>query len=383
MSRDVSTRSGIPPFHVMAVMGMAAERAAHGADVFHLEVGEPPTPAPSAAIAAAREAIERDRLGYTPATGDPGLRRRIARHYLDVYGTHVDPSRVIVTLGGSGACILAFLACFDEGARVGVIVPGYPCYRNMLTAFGVNVIPVRVDAGAHWLLSEETLEGSGDLDGLVVASPSNPTGTMLGREDLEAVSAWCEAQDVRLIVDEIYHGIVYGEPAGTALAVDDEIVVVNSFSKYYSMTGWRVGWMVVPEYLVDPIERLAQNLFVAPSTLAQRAAEKAMDCTAELDAHVERYRRNRELLLDRLPRMGITDLSPADGAFFVYADVGHLTDDSYVLCRSWLDDLGVAVTPGIDFDPEHGRSSVRFSFAGTRLDVEVALERLEGRYGTS
>lgn len=376
MGRKVARRASVAPFHVMEVLRDAGERETKGASVLHLEVGQPSTPAPRAVIEAAAIAMRDNPVHYTDALGAPSLRSRISDWYTSRYGVDVPAERIVVTTGASGACLLGFLACFDAGERVGVVVPGYPCYRNILSALDVEPVPVRVDASTRYQPTPGVLDAAGHLDGLVVASPSNPTGTSLDEMALAELASYCRERDVRLVSDEIYHGITYGRPNVTAAQFDDEIVVVNSFSKYFSMTGWRLGWMVVPPALVTPIERLAQNLTIAPPTLAQLVAEAAFDSTDELDGHVERYARNRQLLLDGLAAAGFDELAPADGAFYVWADVSALTDDSAVLCRTWLDELDVAVTPGVDFDPEEGHRFVRFSFAGATDDIVDAVDRL-------
>lgn len=374
-----SRRSDIAPFHVMEVARTADAMEAAGSDVVHLEVGQPSTGAPRGVRQAAVRAVEEMNLGYTLATGYEPLRRRIAAHYGDWYGIDLEPGRIMVTEGASGGCVLAFLASFDEGDRVAVPAPGYPCYRNMLQAFGVEVVNIAVDENTRFQPTPEILEAAGPLDGVVLASPSNPTGTMLSAGELDRLAAWCAANDVRLISDEIYHGITFAGPAATAAAYPNTIVV-NSFSKYFSMTGWRVGWLVLPPDLVTPTERLGANLFIAAPTISQVAAMAAFDCHDELAANVERYATNRSILLDGLVAAGLDRLAPADGAFYVYANVDHLTDDSQVLCREWLEQLGVASTPGIDFDPIHGRAYVRFSFAGATEDMTAAVERLVARY---
>jgi len=380
-------RGQIAPFYVMEVMAAAAEREKAGGDVLHLEVGQPSTGAPAGVIAAAHDALDTDRLGYTAASGIPALRDRLAEHYQARYGVTVDPDRIFVTQGASGACVLSFLAAFDVGARVAVTEPGYPCYRNMLQAFGVDVVGIAVGPETRYQPTPELLAAAGPLDGIVVASPSNPTGTMIGAAELGALVGWCEQHNVRFVADEIYHGISYGHPTPTALASSDNVLVVNSFSKYFSMTGWRLGWMVVPESLSDTVVRLAQNLYISAPTLAQLAAVAAFDCRQELDANLVRYAANREVLLDGLPEIGLTELAPADGAFYVWADVSELTDDSTVLCAQWLDELGVAATPGVDFDPHRGHRYVRFSFSESTEDVTEAVNRLKrwraGRRGGS
>lgn len=371
-------RATISPFYVMEVMRAAEERERAGGEVLHLEVGQPSSGAPAAVVAAAHAALDSgDPLGYTGALGTAELRAAIARHYCDWYGVDVDPARVVVTTGASASCVLAFLSAFDAGDRVAVTSPGYPCYRNMLAAFGVEVVDVAVDAGTRFQPAPAALERHGSLQGVVVASPSNPTGTMLDAPAMAALAAWCREQEALLVSDEIYHGITYEAAAPTALAHSDEAVVVGSFSKYFSMTGWRLGWLVVPERLLGPVERLAQNLYISPPTLSQVAALAAFDAHDELALNVERYACNRRILLEGLPQAGLTDLAPADGAFYVWASVDHLTDDSQALCATWLDDLGIAATPGVDFDRARGRGHVRFSFAGSTADVTEAVTRLQ------
>ncbi len=379
MTRRIADRADISPFHVMEVVRAARERAEAGGDVLHLEVGQPSTGAPTPAIAAARAALDRpELLTYTDALGLPVLRARIARHHLDRSGVEIDPDRIAITHGASMACVLAFLATFDVGDRVAVCEPGYPCYRQMLLALGCEVVPVPIGAATRFQPTPELLDAVGPLDGLVVASPSNPTGSQLTTDELEALATWCANHDVRLIADEIYHGISYSEAAPSAITHDDvRPIVINSFSKYFSMTGWRLGWMVLPTELVRPVELLAQNLVISASTLSQIAAVAAFDGTAELDAHVRRYDTNRELLLGGLVDLGCSTIAPPDGAFYLYADVSHLTDDSQQLCRQWLDQLGVAATPGIDFDPVRGHQNVRFSYAGETAAIADAVRRLK------
>jgi aspartate/methionine/tyrosine aminotransferase len=376
MTLKVARRGAIPPFIVMDVMRAANERAAAGGGVLHLEVGQPSTPAPAAVRAAAKAALDTDRLGYTDAFGLPALRHRIAERYRSYYGVAVDPVRVVATTGSSGAFVLAFLAAFDPGDRVALASPGYPCYRNILTAVDIEPVPLAVGPETRFQPTPELLAKAGRLDGLIIASPSNPTGSMIDRLHLEALIGYCVANGIRLISDEIYHGITYGARAETALAFSDRVIVVNSFSKYFSMTGWRLGWMVLPEELLRAVECLAQNLYIAPPTISQHAGLAVFDCFEELDANVARYARNREVLLGGLPKAGFERLAPADGAFYLYADVAHLTNDSEEFCRRMLAETGVAATPGVDFDPERGSRSVRFSFAGATAEMEEAIRRL-------
>jgi aspartate/methionine/tyrosine aminotransferase len=378
MALKLGRRGQVPPFIAMDVLRAANERAAAGEDVLHLEVGQPSTPAPAAVLAAARSALGAETLGYTDALGLPALRETIAAHYRDTYGVAVEPARVVVTTGSSGAFLLGFLAAFDPGDRVGMAAPGYPAYRNILTA--LDLVPVELPAGPgeRYQMTLDLLRShAGHLDGLIVASPANPTGTMIAPDELAALARYCRDMGIRFVSDEIYHGIVYGAPAATALATSAEAIVVNSFSKYFSMTGWRLGWMVVPPDMLRAVECLAQNLYISPPALSQHAALAAFGCRAELDANVARYAANRALLLEELPKAGFTRFAPADGAFYLYADVAHLTNDSPEFCRRMLREIGVACTPGIDFDPARGHASLRISFAGSTEAMAEATRRLK------
>lgn len=385
MAFKASRRGQISPFIVMDVMRAANARdaAARNPDerCIHLEVGQPGTAAPRLVRDAARRALDEERLGYTEALGVPALRQRIARHYAETYGVSVPPERIAITTGSSGAFLLSFLAAFDAGEGVALADPGYPAYRNIL--MGLDLVPVGLPAESATkfqptpALLERASGGRESLAGLIVASPANPTGSMLAPDDLQALVAWCRGNGVRLISDEIYHGITYGNvAAATALQFGDEVIVVNSFSKYYSMTGWRLGWMVVPPDLLRTVEVLTQNFFISPPTLPQLAALAAFEAREELDANVARYRRNRDILLARLPQAGFERFASPDGAFYLYADVAHLTNDSEEFCRRMLAEAGVAATPGTDFDPARGRAYVRFSFAGTEAEMEEAARRL-------
>src|SRR5438552_2134309 len=313
MSGKLSRRGSVDPFIVMDVMAAAAEKEAAGDSVIHLEVGQPSTPAPQSALAAAHAALDADRIGYVAALGIPALRERIARHYREAYGVDISPERVIVTTGSSGGFPLAFLASFDAGDRVALAAPGYPAYRNILTALDLEAVDLPTSAADRFQPTVEALNKVGRIDGLIVASPSNPTGTMVGHAEMKALAAWCTENGVRLISDEIYHGIVYEGDTVSAVEVSDQAIVVNSFSKYFSMTGWRVGWLVVPSDLVRPIERLSQNFFISVPTLSQHAALAAFDGKDELDGHVRRYRTNRDLLLAGLPAAGFDRFAPAEG----------------------------------------------------------------------
>jgi aspartate/methionine/tyrosine aminotransferase len=377
MALKLGQRGQIPPFIVMDVMREANRLAASGADILHLEVGQPSTSAPAKVIAAAERLLRSSPLGYTDALGIPALRERIARHYAQTYRLMVDPAQVAVTIGASGAFLLGFLAAFNAGDRVALAAPGYPAYRHILTALDIE--PVELPSGKEDRFQPTIRlldQVEGRLDGLIIASPSNPTGTMLGDAELAELAAYCRHRGIRLVSDEIYHGITYGEPAATALAHAPEAIVINSFSKYFSMTGWRLGWMVAPPDLVRAVECLAQNLVISAPSLSQHAAVEAFDCTEELEANIKRYAANRALLLAQLPAAGFEDFAPPDGAFYLYADVSRLTNDSLDFCRRMLHETGIAATPGIDFDAGRGHHYVRFSFAGATKDVAEAAKRL-------
>ena len=372
-----STRGRIDPFIVMDVMREANALAATGEDIVHLEVGQPGTPAPAKVREAAIAAVRDERLGYTDALGIRALRERIAAHYDSMYGVDVAPERIVVTTGSSGGFLLAFLAAFDVGDRVALAAPGYPAYRNILSALGVEPVVVETSIEDRFQPTPGVIGGvTDDLDGLIVASPSNPTGTMIGDKEMQSLTELARRKSMRFISDEIYHGITYGHDSVTALAYDDEAIVINSFSKYFSMTGWRLGWLVVPESMARSVECLAQNLFISSPTLSQYAALAAFDSHDELRENVAKYARNRDILLNDLPGVGFDRLAPADGAFYVYADVAQLTNDSNAFCRRMLTEARVATTPGLDFDPYRGNAFVRFSFAGTEDDIRRAIDRL-------
>jgi len=371
-----SRRSEVAPFYVMEVMKAAAERERTAGGVLHLEVGQPSTPAPLGVREAAAAALHTERLGYTEATGIPELRERIAAHYDEAYGVEVSVDRVAVTVGASGGFVLAILAAFDAGDRVAITEPGYAAYRNILEALDIAVVPIPVGPGTRFNPTPRLLDAAGPLDGLVVASPANPTGTILTTDEMSALASHAQERGIRMLSDEIYHGITYGPVAPTAVAHSESAVVLQSFSKYYSMTGWRLGWLILPEDLIRPVERLAQNLFISAPALSQAGAVFAFDCTEELDANVARYAVNRQILVEGLAAAGITKIAPAEGAFYVYAEVSHLTDTSQTLCSTWLEETGVAVTPGIDFDPAQGHRYVRFSYSGSTEDITEAVRRL-------
>lgn len=369
-----SRRSQVDPFIVMDVMEAARVAEEAGRHVIHMEVGQPSTGAPEAALRQLHDAMDEQPLGYTVALGLPELRARIAQLYHDWYGISLDPSRVVVTSGSSGAFILAFTALFDAGARVALGEPGYPSYRQILSA--LDVTPVGIQSKLENRLQPEPAQIPDDVDGLIVASPGNPSGTMLGPDALRALITHCAARDIAFISDEIYHGIQYEGRATTALELSDDVYVINSFSKFFSMTGWRVGWMVVPEDHVRMIERLAQNLFICPPHAAQVAAIGALDGQEECAAHVDVYAENRRLMMAELPKAGFDKIAPPDGAFYIYADVSQYTDDSRAFCAEILDKAGVAVTPGLDFDPLRGSQTIRFSYARSTPDIREGLKRL-------
>ena len=375
----MSLRSDVPPFIVMDVMEAAAAREAQGHKVIHMEVGQPGTPAPRAALDAVKRALDRETLGYTVALGLPELRARIAGHYRQRYGVDVAPERVVVTTGSSAGFVLAFLALFDAGAKVALPSPGYPCYRHILTALGQVPVLLGTDAASRWMPTARQIEQAATregVSGLVIASPANPTGTMLEGNRLAEIVEACRHHKIWLVSDEIYHGLTYGLPEETALARTSGAIVVNSFSKYFSMTGWRVGWLVVPQELVRPVERLAQNLYISPPTVAQVAAIGAFDGLDELEANKRVEAENRALLLGELPKAGLERIVPADGAFYLYVDVGDFTPDSVAFTKEMLNETGVAATPGVDFDAERGSRYVRFCYAGTTADMAEAARRL-------
>lgn len=376
---EPSRRSDVPPFMVMDVMAAAARIEAAGGHVIHMEVGQPAAGAPRTAITAAHAALEAGRIDYTSALGIPSLRERIARHYRDTYGCDVSPERIVVTTGSSGGFILAFLSMFEPGDRVAVTVPGYPPYRHILTALGCEPVLIETTNETRHALTGEALIAAhrkAPLKGVLVGSPANPTGTMMSREALAGLIAAAEDAGIRFISDEIYHGLDYAFPAVTAAALSEHALVINSFSKYFCMTGWRVGWMVVPEILVRPIERLQQNLSISVPSLSQIAAEAAFDGAAEMEEIKHGYQENRRILIDGLPKAGLTRFLPADGAFYLYADVSDFTSDSFEFAQQMLEQARVAATPGLDFDPIHGSSFVRFSYARSPDEMREAVDRI-------
>jgi aspartate/methionine/tyrosine aminotransferase len=372
----VSRRSSVDPFIVMDVMEAARLAESAGRHIIHMEVGQPGTGAPRAATQALAQAMKTDALGYTVALGLPALRQRIARLYGDWYNVDLNPERVIVTPGSSGGFILAFTALFDSGDRVGIGAPGYPSYRQILKALDLQPVMLETAAENRFQPVPADVEGQ-SLAGLMVASPANPTGTMPDKTAMGALIEAAQGQGASFISDEIYHGIEYEAKAVTALELTEDAYVINSFSKYFSMTGWRVGWLVVPEDHVRVIERIAQNMFICAPHASQIAALAAMDATEELQANMEVYKANRALMLQGLPAAGFTNIAPPDGAFYVYADVSDLTTDSRAFAAEILEKAGVAVTPGLDFDPARGHTTLRFSYARSTEDIAEGLARLK------
>lgn len=372
----ISSRGDVPPFIAMDVMEAARREEGAGRSIIHMEVGQPGTPAPENARKALLERLGRDSLGYTVGLGLPELRKGIASLYRDWYGLDVPFERVIVTAGSSAGFVLAFTALFDAGARVAVSSPGYPSYRNTLKGLGLEAVDLPAGAESRYQPSPEQIAGTPSLDGLLVASPANPTGSMLGKERMREIIGECAKRRIALISDEIYHGLHYGERAVSALELTEGAVVINSFSKYFSMTGWRVGWMVVPEYLVRAIERLAQNFYICPAHASQVVALGALESVGELEGNRAGYARNRELMLEGLANAGFSRIAPPDGAFYIYADVSEFTDDSGAFAGQLLREAGVAVTPGLDFDPARGHQTMRFSYAASEGQILEGLSRI-------
>ncbi len=368
MTRDIE------PFHAIAISRLAHALKAEGRSIIHMEFGQPSTGAPAAAIATAHQVLDSDGLGYWES---PALKARLARHYLDTYGVAVKPEQFILTCGASPALLLALISSFEPGARIAMARPGYVAYRNTVKALRQIPVEIPCDASVRFQLTAQALKAIEPApDGLIIASPANPTGTIIDAGELEAIAAVCRERGIRIISDEIYHGLSYVEPAHSMLEFAPEALVVSSFSKYFSMVGWRLGWLLVPPGHLEKARAYVGNLFLTAPSLSQHAGLVALDCHDELQGHVAAYARNRQLLLDALPRLGLTSIAPPDGAFYIYADIGHLTDNSLQFCQDLLRDTGVATAPGLDFDPVEGHRFIRFSFAVATREVEDAIERL-------
>jgi aspartate/methionine/tyrosine aminotransferase len=365
----------IDPFRAIEISRLAHQLKAEGRDVIHMEFGQPSTGAPAAAIAVAHRVLDADPMGYWES---PALRERIARHYADSYGVEVDPARIILTCGASPALVLALSSAFRAGDRVALARPGYVAYRNTLKALGFQPVELACGPAERFQVTAAQIAAMDPAPaGLIIASPANPTGTIITPPELAAIARVCRERGIRIVSDEIYHGLSYGEPARSILEFEPTALVINSFSKYFSMVAWRLGWLVAPADLTAAARAYVGNLFLTAPSLSQHAGLAAMDCTAELDGHVEVYRRNRSLLLEALPRLGLASIAPPDGAFYIWADIGHLTDDSLAFCGRLLRDTGVATAPGVDFDPVEGRRFIRFSFAVSTPQIEEAIRRLE------
>ena len=365
------------PFMVMDVLREANRREANGQHILHLEVGQPFTPAPAKVLKAAKEALLSDQIGYTDAVGLISLRKRIAKYYFDQHGVEISPDQVVITTGSSAGFVLASLSAFDPGDTVAIAEPGYPAYKNIFSALGIDVVSFSVAQEENYQTTQLEIDLlDRRIDGLILASPANPTGTMISPENMEAIVNYCASENIRLISDEIYHGITYTKSETTALEYTDMAFIVNSFSKYYSMTGWRVGWLIAPEAMVRSVECLSQNLYISVPKLSQLAAVFAFDCKEELDGNVAVYAKNRSILLRSLKEMGIRKIAPADGAFYIYADICHLTENSADFCNRLLEETGVALAPGQDFDVKHGSKCVRISYAGTTDTINMAVDRI-------
>lgn len=364
---------GVEPFRAIVLSRLAHRLKVEGRSIIHMEFGQPSTGAPAAAVARAHEVLDSDGMGYWES---PDLRARISRLYRDRYAVEVHPDRIVLTCGASPALVLALTSRFRPGARIAMARPGYVAYRNTVRALGMTPVEIGCGPETRFQLTAEALAAAGPIDGVILASPANPTGSIIPEPTLRAIAAWCRASGVTIISDEIYHGLTYGEPTPTILSLDPDAMVINSFSKYWSMAGWRLGWLVASEAGIAAARAHVGNLFLSPPSLSQHAGLVAMDCEAELESHIAAYARNRALMLDALPGMGLDRIAPPDGAFYIWADIGHLTDDSLAFCEQLLRDTGVATAPGVDFDPVDGHRFMRLSFAASTPEVEEALKRL-------
>lgn len=378
MSIKCSNRSDVETFRALENLRAVNERIAHGEDIIRLEAGQPCFGAPEETLKYATEMIKNDpKQGYTDALGMTLLRDRISVYYRDRYGVDFDYNRTTVSVGSSGGFILAFLAAFDAGDTIAMVTPTYPAYRNILKSLNLNVLEIPASSETNYQPTVELLESCGkDFDGLLINSPSNPSGTIIAEDELKKICQWCEDKKIRLISDEAYHSVTYERPAQTALKYSDHAIVTNTFSKYFAMTGWRMGWVIVPEDLQDRMKRLAESLFVSPPTLSQHVAYKVFDHLDVLDSYVEHYKNNRDILREGLPKAGLKNLSAAEGAFYFYVDLSDLTDDSSDFCRRMLDEAGVSATAGIDFDSARGHKTLRMSYAGSPEDMKEACRRI-------
>ena len=370
-----SMRGNIDPFIVMDVMEKARKAEENGRKIIHLEVGQPSTAIPFEALRRTSHIMERDPLGYTVALGLPELRKKISGLYGRWYNLDLDPARVVITSGSSGAFILSFISLFDVAARVGIGAPGYPSYRQILKSLGMLPVDIKTSLENKFQPTKNDIL-SNSLDGLLVASPSNPSGTMLDQNELAELIETSNSVGANFISDEIYHGIQYDKKAVSALEITDQCYVINSFSKFFSMTGWRVGWMVVPEDHIRAVERLAQNLFICPPHISQVAALEALSCENELSQYIEIYRKNRQIIMHELPQIGFQNFAPPDGAFYFYVDISRYSDDSLSFCDDVLEEVGVAITPGVDFDPERGNTTIRISYARSTDEISEGINRL-------
>lgn len=379
MPLKTSKRSDIPMFRALDMLRQVNERIVDGDDIVNMAPGQPSVGAPQPVLDYAVQVLKNDpKQGYTEAVGMPLLRDRIAVYYRERYGIELDHKNVAITTGSSGGFLLAFLSAFDAGDKIALTTPTYPAYRNILQALGLEIVTIETTAETDYQPTADILEKSGqDFDGLIICSPSNPTGTMIPDQELEKICNWCDDNNVRLLSDEAYHGITYDEPAQTALKYTDNAIILNTFSKYFAMTGWRLGWLVLPDSLSDRVKKLAESLTVSPPTLAQHLAYKIFDHTDTLDDYVDVYRKNREVLLAELPKAGFDKISNAKGAFYLYLDVHHLTNDAEEFCQRMLHEAKVAATPGMDFDTERGNGTIRISYAGKTEDIIDACERLK------
>jgi aspartate/methionine/tyrosine aminotransferase len=380
----LSLRSRIAPFLALDVLSDATRLEREGKDIVHLEIGEPGAPPPRCVRKAAIAALGGRQVGYTEALGRPSLRSRIAKHYFDTYGVAISPERVALTVGSSGGFAAAFLTLFDPGARVAIAAPGYPAYRNILEAFDIEAVTIETDLKDRFAVSAAAIEAEHAkkrLDGILLMSPANPTGAMMLSQELGAICETCDRLGIAFISDEVYHGLTYGAPAETALKFSQNAIVANSFSKYFCMSGWRIGWLVLPEHLIRPVERLQQSLAISVPYLSQLGAEAVFGAQEELEAIRASYAKNRDILLNELTAMGLENFLPPDGAFYLYADISRFSGNSLDFCARLLEKAGVGTTPGVDFDRRRGKSAMRLSFSGPERDIVEGMRRLKAWLG--